>query len=181
MSLVEMCKNRDMTLLLIKYQELHLKELTYYGTSDISKLFNLININNELIRIEKIINEEYYKKFVNIFLNNTKQNMNLYNLQKILFESFDTILLMSMLYISNMKESTEFDLKTKCLADSIQNFVKNFLNPVSSKIKFIILTNKNFKISFELTYLKKFLILKKNIFLNKEIIQNLETFIKLFE
>ena len=80
-----------------------------------------------------------------------------------------------------MKETTEFDFKITCLSDSIKNFVNNFLNPILSKIDFIILTNKNFKINFELTYLKKFLILKKNIFLNKEIIQNLETFINIFE
>lgn len=181
MSLVEMYENRELSLLLIKYQELQLKELTYYGTSDVSKLFNLINIDNELIRIEKIITEKYYKKFVNIFLDSIEQNMNLYYLQQILFESFDTILLMSMLYISNIKESTEFDFKITCLSDSIKNFVNNFLNPILSKIDFIILTNKNFKINFELTYLKKFLILKKNIFLNKEIIQNLETFINILE
>ena len=151
--------NNDMTMLISKYSDLYLKELTYYGTSENDQMFLLINIGQEISRLETILIEEHYNKFVNNFLSNTSErNINLYNIQKILFNSFEIILTMVMLWITNIKDSEEFEYKSRYLVGSIENFVEKILNPIISKLNLIILTNTTFKIETDFYHLKKLLL-----------------------
>jgi len=177
-------KNNDIFLLLIKYKNLYLKELTYYGTSETGKMFELINISQEISRLENILIEEYYNKFVKEFLSigdddNIKQNANLYYIQKILFETFDILNSMIMLWILNAKDTEDFDYKSRYLIGTTLNFIEKILNPIMSKLNMIVSSNKIFKIDVDLLYLTKFIAIHKNKFNSKKNLEKIELFIKL--
>ena len=113
-------------------------------------------------------------------MNNTSEpNINLYNIQKILFNSFDIILTMVMLWVTNIKDSEEFEYKSRYLVGSIENFIEKILNPIISKLNLIILTNKTFKIETDIHHLKKFIIINKNKFTSKEKLKKIDLLIKL--
>jgi len=123
MSLFEV-DNDDLSLLMMKYRDLYLKELTYYGTSESDQMFILIAIGQEISRLENILVEQYYNKFVKQFFSSgTNPNMDLYNIQQILFFTFNVLMNMVMLWVLNSKESEEFEFKSRYLVGSIENFV----------------------------------------------------------
>jgi hypothetical protein len=170
----------DLSLLLTRYKDLCLKELTYYGTSDTDQMLILIRIGQEISRLENIIVEDHYNLYVrNVF--NDKTNSNIYYLQKILFDSFDIVNRLVNLWMINKKNSEEFDFKSRYLVGWIENFVDKFLTPVNSLLDYIVLTNKFYKPFENIDNLKKFIILNKNKFSNKEKISKLDKFIKLLE
>ena len=172
--------NNDMSLLMVKYKNLYLKELTYYGTSETDQMFILIVIGQEISILENILVNQFYNKFVKQFLSNTiEHDINLYNTQKILFCSFDILMNMVMLCVLNSIESEEFELKSRYLVGSIENFVEKILNPIMSKLNLIMLTNKIFKVDTDIQYLKKFILLNKHKFTSKEKLKKLDLFIKL--
>jgi hypothetical protein len=171
-------ENNDLCLILIKYKELYLKELTYYGTSETEQMFMLINLGQEISKLENNIINKYYTKFTeNVNQNNTDPNI--YNLQKILYSSFNTLLLMTMLWIVNKRDTEEFEYKSRYLVGSIENFVDKFINPLSNILNLIISSNKIFKIENNIDNLKKFIMLNKHKFTSKEKIKQLENFISL--
>ena len=51
------CEN-DLYMMIIKYEELYLKELTYYGTSDSNQMFLLISIGQLISKLESSIIEK---------------------------------------------------------------------------------------------------------------------------
>jgi hypothetical protein len=177
----------DLELILVKYKDLYLKELTYYGTSKTDKMFMLINLGQKLSSIEKNIIENFYNNYVKIVLNDFK-NPNIYYLQKILFVSINIIINMVMLWILNESsgagsesESDEFEYKSRYLVGSIENFVEKIIIPIETILKTIFSLNKTFKLEYPISYLKKFIIINKNKFTSKEKINKLESFIKLIE
>lgn len=178
--------NNDIYLLMIKYKNLYLKEFTFYGTSETNKMFELININQEISRLENILIEEYYNKFVKEFLSigdevddNIKHNPNLYYIQKILFETFDVLNSMVMLWILNAKDTEDFDYKSRYLIGTTLNFIEKILNPIMPKLNMIVSSNKIFKIDVDLLYLTKFIAIHKNKFNSKKNLEKIELFIKL--
>jgi hypothetical protein len=175
--------NNDLCLFMVKFKNLYLKELTYYGTSETNKMFDLINISQEISRLENILVEDYYNKFVKEFLSNNnddiKHDINLYNIQKILFETFDILNSMVILWILNTKDNEEFDFKSRYLVGSIENFIEKILNPIMPKLNMIVFTNKIFKNEVDLLYLTKFISINKNKFNSKEQLKKIELFIKL--
>ena len=173
--------NNDLSIILVKYEELYIKELTYYGTSETEQMFMLINIGQEVSKLENKIIEEFYNKYVNKVNENIK-NPEIYNLQKILFNSFNIILTMVMLYMVNKTNKTnneDFEFKNRYLIGLVENFVEKFINPISSNLNFIISNNKIFKIEYPINNLKKFINLNKHKFTTKEKINQLERFIRL--
>jgi hypothetical protein len=172
--------NNDLSLLLVKYKDLYLKELTYYGTTDTEQMFILISIGQEVTRLENILVEQYYDKFVKEFLSNVAvHNMDLYYVQKILFSCFDILVNMVMLWVSNLKDSEEFEYKSRYLVGCVENFIDKILNPIISKLNMIMLTNKTFQIDISTSSLKKFISINKNKFSSKEKLKKLDLFIKL--
>lgn len=171
----------DLSLLLIRYKDLYLKELTYYGTTETDQMFILINVGQEISRLENIIVETHYKTYIKK-VQADLTNPNMYYLQKILFESFDIVNCLTMLWMINKSNSEEFEYKSRYLVGSIENFVDKFMDPIDLILKQVVCSNKIYKIKKEqLVLLKKFLIINKNKFSNPHKINRLEKFIKLFE
>jgi hypothetical protein len=72
MSSYEVDSENDLFMIIIKYEELYLKELTYYGTSDINKMFLLISIGQLISNLENNILENFYNRYIT----ETKNNIN---------------------------------------------------------------------------------------------------------
>ncbi len=169
----------NLSLLLIKYKDLYLTELTYYGTPHTTQMFILIQVGQEISRLENIIVENYYNLYVKHVLND-KKNSNIYYLQKILFNSFDVVNRLANLLISN-KNIDEFDYKSKYVISSIENFIDKFLIPIDLLLNYIVMTNKSNNTFENIDIFKKFIISNKNKFSNKEKFNKLHKFIKLLE
>jgi len=179
MSLFEV-DNNDLSILLVRYEELYMTELTYYGTSETNQMFMLINISQEISKLEIIIIEEYYNNYIGKINKNLK-NPEIYYLQKILFSSFNIIITMIMLYMVNKDKtnSEEFEFKNRYLIGLVENFIEKFINPISSNLNWIVSNNKIFKIEYSINNLKKFINLNKHKFTTKEKINQLEKFLYL--
>ena len=173
-------EDNDLSLILVKYEELYLRELTYYGTSDHNQMLMLINIGQEISRVENIIIEKYYSKYVSE-VNKSLKNLEIYYLQQILFCSLDIILTMVMLWTVNKHKlnSEEFEFKTRYLIGLLENFVEKFIDPISLNLNLIISSNKIFKINYPIGFLKKYINLNKYKFTSKEKIIQLERCIRL--
>ena len=185
---VEADDNNELCLILIleKYYLLCIKELTYYGTSDTNQMFFLISIGQELSRLENKITQEYWNYYIDNMTTEPTEltkltEPNIYYLRKILFEIFNTLLLMITLWIENKKESEEFEYKSRYLVGYIENFIDKFINPILPKLKLLVCSNKIFKTEYSLANLKKFIILNKNKFTNSNRLVQLDKFIKTLE
>ena len=178
MSTFEVDNENDLSMMIVKYEELYLKELTYYGTSDTNQMFLLISIGHLISKLENNILE----KFFNQYVDEIKKNyhiLEIYYLQKILFCSFDIIIKMVSLLVENKIICDEFEFKNRYLIGMLENFVEKFINPISSQMNFIITSNKVFKIENSINNLKKFINQNKNKFTSKEKIAQLERFMKI--
>ena len=177
MSTYEVDNENDLSMMITKYEELYLKELTYYGTSDTNQLFLLISIGQSISKLENKILENFY----NIYVSKIKKNYHipeLYYLQKILFCSFDVVIKMVSLLVENKIDCEEFEFKKRYLVGMIENFVEKFIIPISSQMNFIITNNKVFKIEGSIGNLKKFINQNKNKFMSRDNIIHLEKFIR---
>ena len=171
------CEN-DLYMMIIKYEELYLKELTYYGTSDSNQMFLLISIGQLISKLENNILEKFYNPYVN----ETRINIyspEIYYLHKILFSSFDIVLKMISLWIENKVECDEFEFKNRYLIGMLENYVEKFICPIIPNLQLIISNNKIFKIENSVVNLKKFINFNKNKFTSKEKINQLEKFIRI--
>ena len=79
-------ENNDIDLILIKYTDNYLKELTYYGTSKIEQMTMLINFGQELNQMEKTIFEKYYNYYVKLVLDDIS-DPNIYYVHKIFYST----------------------------------------------------------------------------------------------
>lgn len=175
----------DLDMFMIRYEELYMKELSYYGSTfetNTQQIGILIQVGTELSRLEKILINNYY----NVFLNSIKEHnltpdMNLYYLQKIIYYSTDIILrMLELLFENKNKLSREYlEYKNRYMIGLVENFVEKFLNPLENIDSFIIKTNNIFQTSYSINNLKKFVGLNKHKFMNKTNITKLETFAKL--
>ena len=170
--------NNDLSIMIINYEELYLKELTYYGTTDTNQIFLLLSISNLIIKIEDNIIKNFYNPYINNIKNNIN-NPNIYNLHKILFNIFNIILQMITLIITNDNKSYEFQFKKDYLIEVIENYIEKFICPILPNLQLIISYNKIFKVEHSIQNLKKFIELNKNKFSSKEKIYYLEKFIKI--
>jgi hypothetical protein len=178
MSVFEVDNESDLSMMITKYEELYLKELSYYGTSDTNQMFLLISIGQTISKLENNILEKYYGPSVI----EIKKNYNIpeiYYLQKILFCSFNVVLKMVSLLIENKNECEEFEFKRRYLIGMIENFVEKFIEPISSQMNFIIKSNKIFQMENPINNLKKFINQNKNKFTFKEKIVLLEKFMRI--
>ena len=170
--------DNDLLMMIIKYEELYLKELTYYGTYDTNQMFLLINIGQSISKLENNILEKYYNLYVNEIRKNI-HNPEIYYLHKILYSSFDLVLKMISLWIENKVECDEFEFKNRYLIGMLENYVEKFICPIIPNLQLIISNNNIFKIEHSLNNLKKFINLNKNKFMSKEKINQLEKFIRI--
>lgn len=178
MSSYEIDNENDLCMMIIKYDELYMKELTYYGTSDTNQMFLLISIGQLISKLENNILEKYY----NLYVNETRKNIHspeIYYLHKILYSSFDLVLKMISLWIENKVKCEEFEFKNRYLIGMLENYVEKFICPILPNLQLIISYNKIFKIENSLSNLKKFINLNKNKFTSKEKINQLEKFIRI--
>lgn len=178
MSTFEVDNENDLSMMIVKYEELYLKELTYYGTSDTNQMFLLISIGQLISKLENKILEKYFNPYVNEIKKNY-HILEIFYLQKILFCSFDIIIKMVSLLVENKINCDEFEFKNRYLIGMLENFVEKFINPISSQINFIVKSNKVFKIENSINNLKKFINQNKNKFTSKEKISQLERLIRI--
>ena len=177
MSVFEVDEN-DLSIILDRYEDLYLKELTYYGTSDANKMLLLINYGHEISGLENKIINDYYKKYIEIL----KKDINapeLYYLQKIIYCVLSIMITMVSLYFTKKTDSDEFKFKNAYLIGLIENFIEKIINPISFNQNTIILKNKIFTLDYPVNNLKKFINQNKHKFMKKENTNLLEQFIKL--
>lgn len=158
--------NDDLDLILIKYVEYYLKELTFYGSSKPEQMILLIGLGQELNIIEKNIIENYnhYIQFVKKDINNP----NIYYLLKIFFTFINLIIHMTMLLKLNKVETEVFEYKSRYLIGLIDNFVEKIVLPIDFDLKKILYSNKIFKLENSTSYLKKFIESNNNKFTSRE-------------
>lgn len=178
MSSYEVDSENDLFIMVVKYEELYLKELTYYGTSDSNQMFLLISIGQLISKLENKIVEDFYNPCVK----QTRININspeIYYLHKILYSSFDIVLKMISLWIENKVDCEEFEFKNRYLIGMLENYIEKFICPIIPNLQLIISNNKIFKIENSLGNIKKFINVNKNKFMSKEKINQLEKFIRM--
>lgn len=170
----------DLDLILIKYVEYHLNELTFYGSSKTEQMLMLIKLDQELNLMEKNIIDNNYMKYVE-FVKIDINNPNIYYLQKIFFTSMNLIIRMIMLLKSNKLEIIEFEYKSMYLIEVIENFVKKIISPIDSYLTCILNLNKIFKLENSIRYLKNFVKLNKNKFTSNDSIFKLNKLFNEFD
>lgn len=178
MSSFEVDNENDLCMMIIKYEELYLKELCYYGSSDTNQMFLLISIGQTISKLENNIIEKFYTPF----LSEVKKNINspeTYYVQKVLFSSFDIVVKMISLWIEGKINCEEFEFKNRYLIGMLENFVEKIITPVFHHLNLIISNNKIFKIEYPINNLKKFIAHNKNKFTSKDKLSQLEKFIRL--
>jgi hypothetical protein len=170
----------DLDLMLNKYVEYYLKELTFYGSSKTKQIIMLIGLGQELNLIEKNIIDNYYNiyvKFVKIDIN----DQHIYYLLKIFFTLTNLIIKMTMLFESKKSDTIEFEYKSRYLVGVIESFVEKILLPVYSNLDTILNSNKFFKLENPISDLKKFIELNKNKFTSREKIFKLNKLLDLLD
>jgi hypothetical protein len=177
MSTFEVDEN-DLSMMIIKYEQLYLKELTYYGTSDTNQMFLLISIGQLISKLENNIIEKYYNPFI-VEIKKNYHIPEIYYLQKVLFSSFDIVVKMVSLIVENKIDCDEFEFKNRYMIGMVENFVEKFINPISAEINYIVTNNKIFRIENSINNLKKFINQNKNKFTSKEKIVQLEKFMRI--
>lgn len=178
MSSFEVDNENDLCMMIIKYEELYLKELSYYGTSETTQMFLLISIGQLITKLENNIINKFYNKYI-VEIKKNINNPELYYLQKILFGSFNVVLKMITLWIDGKINCEEFEFKNRYLIGMLENFIDRFITPVYSSLNLIVENNKTFKVECPIYNLKKFITQNKNKFTSKEKISQLEKFIRL--
>ena len=170
----------DLDLMLNKYVEYYLRELTFYGSSKTELMMMLIGLGQELNLLEKNIINNYYNLYVEI----VKKDINdpqIYYFLKIFFTSLNLIIKMTMLWVSNKLDTEEFEYKSRYLVGSIENFVEKILLPVYLDLNSILNSNKIFKLENSILHLKKFIKLNKNKFTSREKILKLNKLIHILD
>jgi hypothetical protein len=178
MNTFEVDDQNDLSIMITKYEDLYLKELSYYGTSNTNQMFLLISIGQTISKLENTILEKYYTPFVSDIKKNCHIS-EIYYLQKIIFGSFNIVLKMVSLLIENKIDCEEFEFKKRYLVGMIENFIEKIIEPVFTQMNFIIKSNKIFQIENSIGNLKKFINLNKNKFTSKEKLSRLEKFIRI--
>lgn len=179
MSYFELDHN-ELDLILIRYSNYYMKELTYYGTSNSDQMLMLIGLSQELNIIEKNIFNNYYNKYVKIIIDDI-ENENIYYLQKILFELTNIILKMINLFIKNKVNTEEYHYKSRYLIGFLENYINKIIDPIELKLDEIFNMNKVFKINYSLVNLKKFINIYKDKFTSEDILVKFNRVINLFE
>lgn len=170
----------DLCMIIIKYEELYLKELSYYGTSDTHQMFLLISIGHTISKLENNILENYYNPYLNAIKKNIK-NPEIYYLQQILFCCLNIVIKMISLWIESEMNSEEFEFKNNYLIGMLENFVDKFICPILPNLSNIVLDNNMFKIECSIDNLKKFVDQNKNKFMSKDKILHLNKLIQLIQ
>jgi hypothetical protein len=178
MNTYEIDNPSDLSIMITKYEELYLKELSYYGTSDTNKMFLLISTGQTISKLENDILEKYYVPCV-FEIKKNYDIPEIYYLQKIIFCSFNIIVKMVSLLVENKLDCEEFEFKRRYLIGMIENFVEKIIEPVLLNINFIITSNKVFKIENSIGNLKKFINQNKNKFTSKDKMAMLEKFMRI--
>lgn len=179
-------RDNDLDMILIKYTNLYLRELTYYGTSKTEQMFLLLGVGQELNALEKKIINDYYEYYLLNYVFNNMEGPNMYYLQKIFYTTINLIIQMTMLWIESNKKNNdleELQYKLRYLIGSLESWVEKFVEPIESesKLEFMINSNNIFKLNYPILYLKKFLSLNKNKFISCENIKILNKLIELLE
>lgn len=170
--------DNDLDLVLNKYVEYYLRELTFYGSSKTEQMLMLIELGQELNIIEKNIFNNFYDKYIELVKKDTN-DPNIYYLLKIFFTLINLIIKMTMLWVSNKLDTEEFEYKSRYLVGVIENFVEKILLPIDLDLNLILNSNSIFKLENSISYLKKFIELNKNKFTTKEKILKLNKLINI--
>ena len=170
----------DLDIMLIKYTNYYLKELTYYGSSKTEQMIMLIDLGQKLNIIEKNIINDYYNYYVRTIINDDT-NPNIYCVQKILFAFTNTIIKLIILFVSNKTNTKEYHYKSIYLIRCIENYVNQIIKPIGTKLEYIIKSNKIFTLDYSLIYLKKYIETNKTKFASRDGFEKLNKAIELFE
>ena len=173
-------ENNDIDLILIKYTDNYLKELTYYGTSKIEQMTMLINFGQELNQMEKTIFEKYYNYYVKLVLDDIS-DPNIYYVHKIFYSTTNLIIKMIMLWSMQKSNNEELQYKSRYLIGSLENYIDKVIIPIESNLKNILILNKIFKLEYKTTYLKEFIDINKNKFMSKEKVYLLNKLLNLLD
>lgn len=190
MSIFEVDTENDLYMKISKYEELYLKELSYYGTSDKNSILILMTIGQQITKLEIDMLNNYYNPCVDLI---TSKNPNIldflqinsvpeiYFLQKILFDNLNIILKMCSLVVNNKLQSIDLELKNKYMIGMMENFVEKFVEPILSNINLLVFVFQP-QISYCLINdLKKFILDNKNKFTSNDKLTKLEKFIQVVE
>ena len=142
-------EDNDLDLLLIKYDEYYLSELTFYGSSKTEQMLMLIGLRQELNLIEKNIINNYYNLYV-VFVKKDINDPHIYYLLKIFFKLTNLIIKMTMLWVSNKLETEEFEYKSRYLVGVIENYIEKILLPIEPILNPILNLNSNFNSIFKI-------------------------------
>ncbi len=171
--------NNDIDMILIKYTESYLKELNYYGSSKPEQMLMLISLGSEINQIEKNIFNIYDNCVELVLIDNT--NPNIYYLNKIFYELTNLILKMIKFWVSEYKDTEEFNYKSRYLIGSLENYIEKIVVPIESNLKSILGSNKIFKLNNETKYIKEFIKINKNKFTSKEKIYSLNNLLNILD
>jgi hypothetical protein len=174
----------DLDLLLIKYNEYYLSELTFYGSSKTKQMLMLIGLSQELNLIEKNIIDNYYNLYV-VFVKKDINDSHVYYLLKIFFTLTNLIIKMTILLVSNKKVTDEFEYKSRYLVGAIENYIEKILLPIEPILNQILNLNSNFNSIFKLEnsilHVKKFIELNRNKFTSREKLLKLNKLLNLLD
>lgn len=172
--------DNDFDLELIKFSNYYLNELTHYGSSKTKHMMTLITMGQELTAMEKNIIDNHYSHYVNMVKKNTV-DPNIYYVQKILYVFTNIISRMIVLFVSNETNTEEYHYKSMYLIGCVENYISKIIEPIETKLKYVISSNKIFKLDYPLTYLKKYIEVNKTKFTSREKFKKINEIIKLFE
>lgn len=176
--------DNDLDIILIKYKILCMKEFTYYGNYYSNQMFILVNISQELIKLENKLLKNYYQYIDKSINSNINYNSYVYYIHQILFHVSDTILSMIKILITN-KSNLQLDIieyKNKYLIGFLDHYIQKFIKPIDSHlINFINLINNNdvFYMKNSFNDIDDFLNTNEDKFNNKYNLKLLKKFIKL--
>lgn len=170
----------DFDILMMRYNNYSMKELTYYGSSKTDNMIPLLELSTELGAIEKNIINNYYNHYVESIMNNIN-NPNIYYVQKILFLFMNNICKMTVLFMSNKISTREYHFKLRHLIICIENCLKLIIEPIESNLEYILKSNNVFKLECSLLDFKKFIEKNKNKFSSKDKFEKINKVIELFE
>lgn len=117
------------------YSKLYLKQLTYYGSDNHEYVSELIPLGQSVLKLEKIIIEEYYNPMINNNINNNNNcdfNCENYYLEKIILGFFEIIIKMCSMMMNNYMNISQIQIiiKNKFIIGFIENFIKKIINPI---------------------------------------------------
>lgn len=172
--------DNDLDIVLIKFTDYYLRELTYYGSSKTEQMMMLIGMGQELGVIEKNIINNYYNYYVDIIINDIT-DPNIYYVHKILFSFTNMIIKMIVLFVSNETNTEEYHYKSRYLIGCVENYVNKIIEPIENKLEYIIGSNKIFKLNYPLVYIKNYIETNKTIFTSRDKFEKLKKIVVLFE